>query len=158
MNHIGTFVIAAVISTICLPQIAQAKDAKKMPLGTLECVVDSSLRILIEAKEDVACKFSSDLDGTTKPFIGTVTDALIDEGEIKGGVMRWLVFSSAGPRAALAGTYQSVEAPAELRLPKYSRVLAKSTLFDVILQPYVTPGDDVLNFAVAITALKLHER
>ncbi|MBB4349409.1 DUF992 domain-containing protein [Aliirhizobium cellulosilyticum] len=155
MRHLGTLILATAISTVCLPHLAQANGDVVKSLGILECDMDVPIYEAIQSQEDVACQYNADKGGMRTKLVGTITDGLIDKAEIKDGVMRWRVFSASSPMGSLIGTYKSVEAPDDLRLPPYSRVLAKNTLFDVVLEPDVTPQDGLLNFAVGISALRL---
>lgn len=155
----NTLIKISAVGILCTgASISHAKAESILPIqsGIIQCAVLEPKHNVAEPRENIMCVFNTN-DGSSTMYNGHAIDEHIDIGEIKGGVMRWAVLTTADPTNKISGEYGSVDAPTELGLPQHAKVLIRNSGGQTILQPDVTPGDGVLNFAVGITSLGLTE-
>lgn len=145
---------ACVLCTVLDVPNAKAESILPAETGIIQCAVLELKHQTAKPDENIMCVFSSN-DGSSTMYRGHAFDQNVDIAEIKGGVMRWAVLTTNDPTNTISGEYKSVDAPTDLGLPLHAKVLVNNIGNQTILQPDVTPGDGVLNFAVGITSLGL---
>jgi len=148
----------ALAAVLGLPLVATAK-ADNVEIGALDCTVKGGKGFIIRSTKELSCAFKS-VDGSrpVDTYSGTITKYGLDIGETGEGVISWVVFSPTRentPPGALAGEYRGVSAEATVGAGLGANVLVGGSNKSFALQPLSLSAQTGLNFALAISELKL---
>ncbi|KQV83550.1 DUF992 domain-containing protein [Rhizobium sp. Root1220] len=136
--------------------IPLSASAAQLEVGKLDCDISAGVGMIIESKQTVSCTFTPSLPGPAQTYKGSIDEFGLAIGDVKAGRMVWLVSSINGqPLAGLQGTYRGVAADASLGLGGGAKVLVGGSQESVSLQPLSLEGEEGVNVAVGVAALKL---
>lgn len=147
--------IALACAALLIPLSA---TAAQLEVGKLDCDISAGVGMIIESKQTVSCTFtpSPSLPGPAQTYKGSIDEFGLAIGDVKAGRMVWLVSSVTGqPLTGLQGTYRGVEADASLGLGGGAKILVGGNQDSVSLQPLSLEGEEGVNVAVGVAALKL---
>jgi len=157
MKRTFFYLIAGVSAFASTSETGRANDKAPNFVGLLTCDVTSQISAVLNSKQDVACRYIRSSDQAATPYVGHIVDHNIDFGEIEGGQMTWRVYSITNEVDTLVDNYQSVIAPASLKLPADAKVLKGDRKDGSLLEPYDLPGKADVNFSEGITSLALRK-
>jgi hypothetical protein len=148
--------IALACATLLIP--LSSATAAQLEVGKLDCDISAGVGMIIESKQTVSCTFtpSPSLPGPAQTYKGSIDEFGLAIGDVKAGRMVWLVSSVTGqPLNGLQGTYRGVEADASLGLGGGAKILVGGNQDSVSLQPLSLEGEEGVNVAIGVAALKL---
>ncbi|WP_258570756.1 DUF992 domain-containing protein [Flavimaribacter sediminis] len=149
---------AAVAAVLGLP-FATAAKADNVEVGALDCTVSGGEGFIFKSTKELACTFKS-IDGSrpVDTYAGSITKYGLDIGKTDKALISWVVFAPTGentPPGALAGEYGGVSAEATIGAGLGANVLVGGLEKSIALQPVSVSAQTGLNFALAISELKL---
>lgn len=135
---------------------ASAASAQSVQTGELRCDVSSGIGAIIGSQQALSCSFTPSIPGPAQQYTGTITKFGLDIGEIKGGVMHWLVYSPSlsGP-ADLQGNYVGVSADVAAGRGLGANVMVGGDRNGVSLQPVSVEANKGFNIAAGVSELVL---
>ncbi|MEO4042656.1 DUF992 domain-containing protein [Hoeflea sp. CAU 1731] len=149
---------AAVAAVLGLPFVTAAK-ADNVEIGALDCTVSGGKGFIFKSTKELTCTFKS-IDGSrpVDTYTGSITKYGLDIGKTNKALISWVVFAPTGentPPGALAGEYGGVSAEATVGAGLGANVLVGGLEKSIALQPVSVSAQTGLNFALAISELKL---
>jgi hypothetical protein len=135
---------------------APPAQAASVEIGVLTCKVSGGAGFIFGSTKDIECMFEG-LSGSRDPYYGSIDKFGLDIGFTGQSVIVWTVFAPSAdvPYGALAGNYGGVSAEATVGLGVGANALVGGSKSSIALQPVSVQGQQGLNVAVGVAALKL---
>jgi hypothetical protein len=124
-------------------------------VGTLTCNVASGWGLVFGSSRDLHCTYHG--NGHSEHYVGSIAKFGVDIGYQEGGVLIWGVFAPASDmrKGALQGNYAGATASATIGVGLGANVLAGGLDKSIALQPISIEGNEGLNVAAGVSAVKL---
>jgi hypothetical protein len=149
--------LLAATAALCMGGAALAQQPGKVVAGTLTCVGEGTVGLIVGSQERLSCTFDPAGQGATQRYDGRITKIGLDIGFTTKSTIVWTVLGSSnivGP-GVLAGNYAGVSAEATVALGVGANALLGGSNNSVVLQPLSVQGQTGLNVAVGISGLTL---
>jgi hypothetical protein len=148
-------VFAAVVLAVTAFAAAPA-DAGYVKVGLLTCKVAPGVGMILGSSKSMSCTFKPDRRGP-EHYAGRIDKVGLDVGVTRDAVVVWAVLAAerGHPAGSLAGKYVGASAEASLVVGAGTNVLVGGSNRSVALQPRSVQGQIGLDFAVAVSALRL---
>ncbi len=150
------FILASIIATSILAPLS-ADAAERTRLGTLDCMVEGGIGLLVGSSKSAQCTFKH-ANGNTEKYTGKISKLGLDIGVTGDSFLKWIVLTPAGTEIgeyALAGRYVGVSAGATLGIGLGANALVGGSAKKIGLQPLSVENSTGLNVAVGVSTLKL---
>ncbi len=146
---------AALIMTALATPGALAETAG-VKVGVLECDVAGGASFIFGSSKDLSCTYSPN-KGPEDYYAGSIDKYGLDIGYTEKSTIVWTVFAPTSDigQGALAGDYGGATAGAAIGVGLGANVLVGGFDKSIALQPLSVEGQEGLNVAVAVAALKL---
>lgn len=137
--------------------MAQPAQAADVQVGFLKCDVASGWGFIFGSSKDLKCVFSRAGAPDPERYTGEIDKYGVDIGYTESGVILWSVFAPSTDIAqgALEGTYVGATAEITASLGLGANVLIGGGQDSIALQPVSITGQQGLNVAAGIGAVKL---
>lgn len=148
-------------AAIAVVSIAYAGAASAAPhgvkVGTLACHVSSGWGFVFGSSRDLHCDYHPVSGPMGEHYKGTISKFGVDLGYTSGGEMIWEVFAPSSDlrHGALQGEYAGATAGATVGVGVGANVLIGGLDRSIALQPVSIEGNEGLNVAAGIGAIKL---
>jgi hypothetical protein len=147
------------ISTLPGMAASTKQSDSSTKLGSLDCVIEGGMGLILGSKKDVTCTFTPGTD-TMPPeaYVGSIKKFGLDIGGTEKSVMKWLVFAPTDTEyalGALAGEYTGVGAEATVGVGAGANVLVGGSNKTFTLQPLSVQAQTGLNVAAGVTSFEL---
>jgi hypothetical protein len=131
-------------------------QAANVEVGVLTCKVFGGAGFIFGSTKDIECIFEG-LSGSRDAYYGSIDKFGIDIGFTGKSVIVWTVLAPSAdvPYGALAGNYGGVSAEATVGLGVGANALVGGSRNSIALQPVSVQGQQGLNVAVGVAALRL---
>ncbi|MDQ0510188.1 DUF992 domain-containing protein [Ancylobacter amanitiformis] len=136
---------------------SQAGAADRFNAGVLVCNAGSSIGMIVESKQELACTFTPSDNSAVQHYAGTITTIGIDLGVTGSGVMTWGVLAvTKDPvvAGALAGPYGGVTGNVAVGVGVGANVLVGNSN-SFALNPISVEGNVGASLALGVAGLTL---
>jgi hypothetical protein len=146
----------AIALAVALAAATPASARSGVKIGSLNCVIEGGVGLILGSSKDMVCRFRSAGGGRSERYVGRISRLGIDIGVTKKAYMTWAVFAPGNvKRGALAGSYGGASAEATVGVGLGANVLVGGFRRTIALQPISIQGQEGLNVAAGIAGLRL---
>jgi hypothetical protein len=146
----------AIALAVALAAATPASASSGVKIGSLNCVIEGGVGLILGSSKDMVCRFRSAGGGRSERYVGRISRLGIDIGVTKKAYMTWAVFAPGNvKRGALAGSYGGASAEATVGVGLGANVLVGGFRRTIALQPISIQGQEGLNIAAGIAGLRL---
>jgi uncharacterized protein DUF992 len=156
MNHVKATAFVLVAMAVGILDATPSFAASGVKIGTLRCVVQPGVGLIIGSRKGIGCNFRPSGGGPVEQYTGSITKVGLDVGITTKTIVGWAVFAPGKLKpGSLAGRYAGGSAEATLGLGLGANVLIGGSKKSVALQPISVQGQVGLNLAAGIAGLRL---
>ncbi|WP_072373637.1 DUF992 domain-containing protein [Hyphomicrobium sp. NDB2Meth4] len=151
-NKTATRIAASMAAAFAIVLPAQAAHVE---IGVLTCQVSGGIGFVFGSSKDLDCTFKG--PRSVEHYFGSIDKFGIDLGFTDRAKIVWTVFAPTRDLepGALAGKYGGVSAEATVGLGVGANALLGGSHNSIALQPLSVSGQEGLNIAVGVAALRL---